>query len=214
MKRLLLLLAWVCGIAAGIIILANLAIEIGTAKYVYADLSAAPEVQTIIIPGAAILKSGALSPIFKDRADMAIALYNAKKASKMLVSGNNGSENYNEVNPARTYLLKQGIPDKDIFLDHAGFDTYSTMYRAREVFGVTSAIVASQSFHLPRAIFIARVLGIRAYGVPADVGHSLLKNYGREIFADEKAVFDLILHRVPKFLGDKIPITGDGRNYP
>ncbi|MCR4306378.1 MAG: YdcF family protein, partial [Candidatus Yonathbacteria bacterium] len=103
---------------------------------------------------------------------------------------------------------------QDIFLDHAGFDTYSTMYRARDIFGVTSVLIATQSFHLPRAVFIARRLGIVAYGVNADVGHMLFRNYVREALANEKAVLNLIFHRKPKYLGDTIPIMGDGRNYP
>ena len=146
--------------------------------------------------------------------DTAIALYRAGKVSKILVSGDNSTVSYNEVNPVRTYLILKGIPDEDIFLDHAGFDTYSSMYRARDIFGVTSILVTTQSFHLPRALFIAHRLGIKAYGVNADAGRILFRNYVREALADEKAVLDLMLFRKPKYLGEKIPITGDGRNYP
>ena len=88
------------------------------------------------------------------------------------------------------------------------------MYRARDIFGVTSMLIATQSFHLPRAVFIARRLGLTAYGVNADVGHMLFRNYVREVFANEKAVLDIVLHRILKYLGNTIPITGDGRNYP
>ena len=168
----------------------------------------------VIIPGAAILANGGLSPIFRDRVDMAIRLYQAKKIQKILASGDNSTVSHNEVNPVRNYLLKNGIPDQDIFLDHAGFDTYSTMYRARDVFGVTSTLIATQSFHLPRAIFIAHDLGLAAYGANADNGPSSFGNYIREVFAKEKAVLDLTLDRKPKYLGEPIPITGDGRNNP
>jgi SanA protein len=167
-----------------------------------------------LIPGAAILANGVPSPIFIDRVDTAIELYKAGKVSKILVSGDNSTVSHNEVNPVRLYLLGKGIPDQDIFLDHAGFNTYSSMYRAREIFGVSSMLVATQSFHLPRAVFIARQLGIQAYGVNADTDHILFHNYFREIFADEKAAFDLLFHTKPKYLGDTIPIMGDGRNYP
>lgn len=88
------------------------------------------------------------------------------------------------------------------------------MYRARDIFGVTSILIATQSFHLPRSVFIARNFGIKANGVNADVGHILFRNNVREVLANEKAVLDLALHRKPKYLGDKIPITEDGRNYP
>src|SRR6185295_18531017 len=97
-----------------------------------------------------------------------IELYKAGTVSKILVSGDNSTVSHNEVNPVRDYLLASGIPDRDIFLDHAGFDTYSTMYRARDIFGVASILIATQSFHLPRAVFIARALGVDAYGVDAD----------------------------------------------
>jgi SanA protein len=196
------------------IFLSNLVIYTTTRSYVYNDLTKAPKAEAALIPGAAIFSDGSLSAIFLDRVDMAIKLYQAKKVSKILISGDNGTVNHNEVNPVRLYLLSKGIPDQDIFMDHAGFDTYSTMYRARDVFGVNSVLITTQSFHLPRAIFIARRLGIEAYGVNADVGHILPRNYIREIFADEKAVLDLILKRQPKYLGDQIPISGDGRNYP
>jgi SanA protein len=98
------------------------------------------------------------------------------------------------VNPVRKYLLASGIPDADIYLDHAGFDTYSTMYRARDIFQVTSVIISTQGFHLPRAIFIARSLGLEAEGIVApggDEGEQFLKNYSREIFANMKAVLNL-----------------------
>lgn len=88
------------------------------------------------------------------------------------------------------------------------------MYRARDIFGVTSMLITTQSFHLPRAVFLARSLGVDAYGVRADVGTVLFRNYVREILANEKAVFNLIFHTKPKYLGEKIPIMGDGRNYP
>ena len=88
------------------------------------------------------------------------------------------------------------------------------MYRARAIFGVSSAVITTQSFHLPRAVFIARRMGIDAYGMNADLGHILLRNYLREVLANEKALLDLALRRTPKYLGDPIPITGDGRNYP
>lgn len=207
------------GLAAfGLVVLAvtvaNVGIYAATAPFIFSDVASAPVAQAALIPGAAILIDGGLSPVFRDRADLAIKLYEAKKVSKILVSGDNSTLSHNEVNPVRTYLLRKGIPDQDIFLDHAGFDTYSSMYRAQAVFGVESVLITTQSFHLPRAVFIARKLGVNAYGVDADVGHILPRNYVREVFANEKAVFELLTRREPKYLGEPIPITGDGRLYP
>ena len=196
------------------IFLTNLTFYATTKKHIYDNAGDAPNAQAVLIPGAAILANGAPSSIFLDRVDTAIGLYNEGRVSKILVSGDNSTVSYNEVNPVRIYLLNKGIPDQDIFLDHAGFDTYSTMYRARDIFGVSSILITTHSFHLPRAIFIARSLGIEAYGVRADTGHILLRNYVREMLADEKAVFDLVFHTKPRYLGDAIPITGDGRKYP
>jgi SanA protein len=192
----------------------NLIIYIEARPYIYNKISEAPDVETAVIPGAAVLSNGGLSPILRDRVDVAIQLYKLKKVSKIIVSGDNSTISYNEVNPVRIYLLDNGVLDQDIFLDYAGFNTYSTMYRARDIFKVSSILIVSQSFHLPRAVFIARELGINAYGVNADAGHILFKNYIREIFANEKAVLDLIFSIKPKYLGAEIPITGDGRSNP
>ncbi len=196
------------------ILITNGVIYLGSRHYIYNDVQQAPGADVVIVPGAAVLGNAVPAPIFRDRADAAIALYKAGKVTKILVSGDNSAVSHNEVNPARRYLIGKGIPDQDIFLDHAGFDTYSSMYRARAIFGVSSAIITTQSFHLPRAVFIARRLGIEAYGLNADVGHILLRNYLREVLANEKALLDLVLHRKPKYLGETIPIMGDGREYP
>ncbi len=214
MKRYLHYLLLGAGAVVAFVILTNLIIHVSTKSHIYKNINDVPKAQAVVIPGAAIFPDGALSSIFKDRVDKAISIYKEGKVSKILVSGDNSTVSHNEVNPVRNYLLEKGIPDADIFLDHAGFDTYSTMYRARDIFKVESIIVSTQAFHLPRSVFIARMLGITAYGVPAETENILFKNYVREALADEKAVMNLLLHRKPKFLGDTIPITGDGRNYP
>lgn len=211
MRRFFLWALYGLGIVAIFVITVNAGIYFKTRGHIFENIDDVKEAQVVVIPGAAILKNGGLSPVFKDRVDMAMKLYEAKKVSKILVSGDNSTVSYNEVNPVRNYLLEKGIPDEDIFLDHAGFDTYSTMYRARDIFGVESVIIATQSFHLPRAVLIARKLGLNAKGISADSGHLLFRNYVREVFATEKAFLDLLFQRVPKYLGEKIPIMGDGR---
>ncbi len=203
-----------CVIIGVFVLVVNLTFYFETKKYIYKNLEEIPEAGAVVIPGAAIMENGGLSSIFKDRVDTAIELYNQRKVSKILVSGDNSTVSHNEVNPVRLYLLEKGIPDQDIFLDHAGFDTYSTMYRARDIFGVTSIIISTQSFHLPRSVFIARKLGIMATGISADNGPILFRNYVREVLANEKAFLNLVFHRVPKYLGDKIPITGDEQRSP
>lgn len=188
-----------------------LLIKITAHPYITNNQNEIPESDTAIVLGAGLLTSEKLSPIFKDRVDIAIALYKGGKVKKILVTGDNGTAAHNEVTPAGEYLLTQGIPTTDIFLDHAGFDTYSSMYRARDVFLIRSAIIVTQSFHLPRSVFIARMLGIDAYGVPADQHPYSIKNNIREVLANIKAVMDIISRRIPKYLGEEIPITGDAQ---
>ena len=202
------------GIIFGILVLAvlltSLFITLKTESYIYDEINKVPGAQVAMILGAAILKNGGLSPILRERVDRAQTLYETGKVEKILVTGSNSTLEDNEVNPVRIYLLKNNIPGQDIFLDHAGFDTYSSMYRARDIFLADSMIVVSQSFHLPRAIFLARALGIKAYGLEADRGHYLWRNYFREMFANVKAVFNLIFDREPKYLGEPVPLTGEG----
>lgn len=214
MKRILLAGLLALDLVVTFVITTNALVYLQTRQHIYKNPADVPTVRVALVPGAALARPQTLSPIFAERVDIAIALYEAKKVSKILVSGDNSTVEHNEVNPARLYLMSKGIPDEDIFLDHAGFDTYSSLYRARDVFGVTSVVIATQAFHLPRAVFIARKLGMEAYGISADTGPVLAYNYIREVFADEKALFDLVFGRAPKFLGDIIPITADGREYP
>ena len=150
------------GIAWGLVfliiftIITNITIYSETKPYIYDDVIKSPNAEVVLIPGAAVLESGALSSIFIDRVDFAIKLYEAKKVKKILVSGDNSTESHNEVNPVRLYLLKKGIPDQDIFLDHAGFDTYSSMYRAHSIFGVTSVIISRLSHFIYLVLYLSR----------------------------------------------------------
>ncbi len=167
----------------------------------------------VIVPGASVLPSGRPSDILADRLTVAQEIYALGLAEKILVSGDNGRDGYDEVNAMRRYLLERGVAPEDIFLDHAGFDTYDTMYRARHLFGVSDAFVVSQSFHLPRAIFIARSLGIDAIGVSSSLQPYVKQDWFvfRERFARVKAVLSVLFQTKPTFLGDQIDISGDGR---
>lgn len=179
-----------------------------TQKHLYASVQSAPETQVAIVLGASVYR-GKPSPVLERRAAKAVELYRAGKVSKILVTGDNGALSHDEVTPVRKYLLDAGIPAGDIFLDHAGFDTYSSMYRARDVFLADSATIVTQDFHLPRSVYIARHLGMEAYGLVAS-GDGSEKDYVREVPASAKALLDLIIGRMPKYLGETIPLTGDG----
>jgi SanA protein len=171
---------------------------------------------TAIVLGARVYDDGSLSNMMEDRMLAGMELYKAGKVKKILISGDHGRKNYDEVNTIRNHLLNHGIPPEDIFMDHAGFDTYDSMFRAREVFGVKDAVIVTQRFHLPRAVYIARKLGLDASGLAADKREYRVRSkrysFVREIPARVKAFLDVeIFHSSPKFLGEKIPITGDGR---
>jgi SanA protein len=190
-------------------LLIPITMRISVSRYLYASDTNLPQTEAAIVLGASV-EGNDPSPILAERANAAIQLFEDGKVSKILVTGDNAAINYNEVNPVQRYLLAAGIPPEDIFLDHAGFDTYSSMYRAKAVFGATSAIIVTQDFHLPRAVFVARALGIAAYGFDAN-GTGSIWDYIREIGASAKALSDLATHRVPEFLGQPYPLTGDGQ---
>lgn len=166
----------------------------------------------IIVLGAGIV-AGRPSISLANRLDKAIEVYNLGHTNKILVSGDHGQSNYDEVNVMRNYLLEKGIPKEDIFMDHAGFSTYDSMYRARSVFKVTSAIVVTQKLHLRRALYIGDQMGIKCTGVEA--ANSTAKSTAfqsiREYPARVKAYLQCeILHSKPKYLGEVIPISGSG----
>jgi SanA protein len=181
-------------------------------KYLYQNITKyLPNKQTALILGAKVYENGQMSDMLLDRVQTAIELHQQGKVEKILVSGDHGRENYDEVNAVKKYLLEQNIFAEDIFLDHAGFDTYDSIYRAKEVFQVDSLIIVTQKFHLPRALYIAQGLNIDAVGVAADkhIYISAKKSELREIPARFKAYLNIILKAQPKFLGETIPITGD-----
>lgn len=174
-----------------------------------------PVADAILVLGARVYSDGRLSLMLYDRLIAAQELYEKKKAPKLIVSGDHGQIEYDEVNAMKDFLIEQGIPSEDIFMDHAGFSTYESMYRARDIFKVKKIIIVTQEFHLTRAVFIARELGLEAYGVASDIheyGQVMIKSRLREIAARNKDfLFVKFIKPEPTYLGDEIPVTGDGR---
>jgi len=195
---------------AAVAMVIPLSMRLAVAPVTFTSVADVPETEVALVLGASV-RRGIPSPILADRADAAIALYKAGKVSKILVTGDNGALSYDEVTPVRKYLIDAGIRTQDIFLDHAGFDTYSSMYRARDVFLVRSLTIVTQDFHLPRALWIARHLGLTAYGVTAEGGENSSYDYVREIPASLKAIINVLANRQPKYLGPTIPLSGDGQ---
>lgn len=165
--------------------------------YIYTSVDDVPRSDIALVLGASVVR-GAPSPILAERADSAIALYRAGKVRKILVTGDSSAASYDEVTPVRKYLLNAEIPSSDILLDQAGVDTYSSLYRAREVFLARSLTVVTQDFHLPRALWIARHLGLTAYGLTAEGGESSVHDSLREIPASLKALWNILTYREPR----------------
>lgn len=193
------------------VMLSNVFILDSAESRIFRSATDAPPRVTIIVLGARVYPKGHLSPMLADRMLTALDLYRQGKAERFLLSGDHGKVDYDEVNTMKDFLLNKGVAAKDIFLDHAGFDTYDSMYRARAIFEVRSAIVVTQGFHLARAVYTARAMGIDAVGVAADRQPyaGVAYNEAREVPARSKTFWRVSLHAKPRVLGDVIPITGD-----
>ena len=181
-----------------------------TEAYIYDRVEELPSTYTALVLGASVRRNGELSTMLRDRVESALLLYNKGKIKRFLVSGDNRTTNYNEPVAMKKYLLERGVPEEDIFMDFAGFDTYDSVYRASYIFEVDSAIVVSQRFHLPRAVYIARSMDLNFYGYNGDRREYELesRNRFREVAANVKAWIELLIDKEPHFKGDKIPITG------
>lgn len=179
---------------------------------VSADEASISNADAIVVLGASVFADGTPSGILQDRLDDGIALYFAGVAPKLIMSGDNGTESYNEVRVMKQYAIAQGVPSEDIFCDHAGFSTYESMYRAKYVFGCQRIVVTTQTYHLYRALWSAKSLGMQATGVPSDY-HEYQKQLQydiREVPARTKDFFKA-LFRVPStYVGDAISLDQDG----
>ena len=165
----------------------------------------------ILILGAGV-KDGKPKPMLRDRLLTGIELYKSGAAEKIIMSGDHGRADYDEVNVMRAFALEQGVKAEDIFLDHAGFSTYDSVYRAKNIFGAESIITVSQKYHLYRALYIAKKLDVKAAGVSADLNPygGQFKRDIREIIARDKEFFKCIIKPEAEIMGDKIPLDGDG----
>ena len=170
------------------------------------------DADAIIVLGASVYPDGTPSGILQDRLDDGIALYFAGVAPKIIMSGDNGTESYNECWAMKQYAISQGVPSEDVFCDHAGFSTYETMYRARHVFGADRVVIATQTYHLYRAVYDAQGVGMEAIGVPSDYGEYVNQSWYdfREIFARTKDFFQVLMKTPSTFVGDPISLDQSG----
>lgn len=171
-----------------------------------------PLADCILVLGCGLRPDGEPTQMLKDRLDMGIDLYLSGAAPKILMSGDHGRVQYDEVNQMKQYAMDRGVPSRDIFMDHAGFSTYESMYRARDIFQVEKAIVVTQEYHLYRALYDGTCLGLELWGVPAKkirYGGQRIRD-AREILARNKDILYCLLQPKPTYLGDVIPVSGDG----
>ncbi|KAA3663923.1 MAG: hypothetical protein DWQ04_08355 [Chloroflexi bacterium] len=168
----------------------------------------APQSPVAIVFGAAVYENGRLSDVLRDRMDVAIQLYKQGNVKKLIVSGDNRFVNYDEPTAMKQYAIEHGIPAADIQPDFAGRRTYDTCYRAKHIFQVDEAILVTQQFHLPRALFTCQQLGLSSTGVAADLQPYLDARWFaiREAVATSKALWDVIEHDPAPVMGDPIPI--------
>jgi SanA protein len=197
---------------AALIGLANAVILLG-GRGSTTDPGSEAHAQVALVLGAYVMPDGRPSGMLEDRLHAAAALYRDGRVDRVLASGDHGTKGYDEVNAMRHELVRLGVPDRDVFTDHAGFATLDSVVRAKKVFNVGSAIIVTQGFHLPRALWLARQAGLKAYGLEAGHGH----DYGskgveadvREVLARTKAFGDVLTGAQPKFLGPTVDVAGD-----
>lgn len=170
------------------------------------------DVDCIMVLGCGVRPDGSPSAMLGDRLDQGISLYNDHVSAKLLMSGDHGKVNYDEVNLMKQLAINRGVPSENIFMDHAGFSTYESMYRARDIFQVKKIVVVTQNYHMYRALYVARAMGMEAYGVaaaPKHYGGQRMRDL-RELLARPKDMLYTIVMPKPTYLGDAIPVSGDG----
>ncbi|MBW9205809.1 YdcF family protein [Mumia sp. zg.B17] len=196
----------------GIVLLgtANAVVLARTDQWIVDDPDDLPHAQVAIVPGSLVRPDGTLGAVVRQRVDAAVALYEAGTVDKILVSGDNGTHAYNEPDTMRDAVLAAGVPPEDVFTDYAGFNTWHTMLRAREVFGVSTAVVVTQDFHIARAVDLARNAGLEAYGLGVGDANALRADV-RELLARVRGLGEATV-RPDVVLGPPLPIEGDGRD--
>lgn len=176
------------------------------------DAAALTDVDCILVLGCSVKADGSPSSMLYDRIVTGTGLYFAGASPKILMSGDHGEEDYDEVGVMKEYAIRAGVPSTDVFMDHAGFSTYESVCRAKEIFGVKKMIIVSQEYHLSRALYIAEHFDIEAYGVSASLRpytKQTLRDI-REVCGRAKDFCTSIIKPAPTYLGEKIPLDGDG----
>lgn len=176
------------------------------------EASRLEDVDCILVLGCLVKDNGVPSDMLHDRLRRGVELYQSGAAPKLLMSGDHGTEDYDEVNAMKVYAVEAGVSSENVFMDHAGFSTYESVYRAKDIFQAKKVIIVTQQYHLYRAIYIAQSLGLEAYGVSSDYrGYTgQFARELREVLARIKDVAMTVLQPDPTYRGEAIPIFGNG----
>ena len=213
MKKVTMILAIIVVILALIILTINLYVKETTKKQIInnSDYTKLENIDCIIVLGAGIW-GDTPSPMLEDMLLEGINLYNNNVSNKIIMSGDHGREEYDEVNIMKNYAIEKGVPSENIFMDHAGFSTYESIYRAKEIFKAKKVVIVTQKYHLYRALYIANQLGLEAYGVGSDPRKYVGATYRelREILARDKDFIKCIFKPEPTYLGETIPVSSNG----
>lgn len=214
MTRLMAACLIICLVVGAIVLGLNFYIIKSVQKNVISveDTASLDDVDCIIVLGCGVYADGSLSPMLSDRLSLAADVYEKGASKKILMSGDHGTKYYNEVSAMKNYMTSNEIASSsDIFMDHAGFSTYESIYRAKEIFGAKKIVIVTNTYHLYRALYIAKCFGVEAYGVGADdIYRGREYREVREILARDKDFAKCIVKPEPTFLGDTIDLNGDG----
>ena len=180
------------------------------------DCATLEDVDCVVVLGCKVKSDGSPSHMLEDRLITGVSVYeamlDAELSPKLLMSGDHGREEYNEVYTMKRFAVSEGVESKAVFMDHAGFSTYESIYRAKEIFGADKIIIVTQEYHLYRALHIAEALGIEAYGVSADLRSyaGQIKFSAREILARNKDFLTAAFKPKPTYLGEPISLDENG----
>lgn len=202
------------GLLGGVLIFAvNAYVRSDTsASIISEDEAKETKADCILVLGAGLKDDGTPNLMLKDRLDTAISLYNNGKVNRIIVSGDHGQKEYDEANAMKDYVVSAGVASEHVFMDHAGFSTYDSIYRARDIFKAEKIIIVTQKYHLYRSLYIAKSLGLEAYGLSAPGEEYYGQGYRdfRESVAVFKDFFKTIIKPKPTYLGEAIPVWGNG----
>ena len=214
LRRIMSIFLCLCILGITALTVINSVVKLSTGDQIISSEEAAKleDIDCILVLGCFVKDDGRPSDMLFDRLTRGVELYDMGAAPKLLMSGDHGREEYDEVAAMKQFAIDEGIPSEDVFMDHAGFSTYESVFRAKEIFQADKILIVTQEYHLYRALYIANQLGVEAYGVSSDY-HTYVGQFMRdfrEMLARVKDCATCIFKQEPTYLGDAIPIFGDG----